>query len=315
MTAIYDSDPHHVRVDRAIAKLGAAQYGVFSRAQAFAMGATEGMVRTRLRARRWERLYPGVYRLAGSPPSWRQTLIAAVLAWGPRSVASHRAAAAVWRLASFDPGPIDLIVPRGCKGPLRGTIHRPLPMPAVDIAVHEGIPVTAPERTLIDVAGVVPRDAVEEALDDALRRRLTTIARLRWRLDGLSRQGRPGIAAIRALVEERDPKTPVPESVFETRLLRALRRARLPEPVPQHEVHLPGGLSAFVDFAYPAARLAIEADGYRWHSGRIRWEHDRARRNELTLLGWRVIHVTWDDLHREPHAVVEAVRAALAQAP
>ena len=50
---------------------------------------------------------------------------------------------------------------------------------------------------------------------------------------------------------------------------------------------------AIVDFAYPDIKLAIEAEGYRWHSSRARWERDLERRNELTALGWRVIHVTW----------------------
>lgn len=66
-----------------------------------------------------------------------------------------------------------------------------------------------------------------------------------------------------------------------------------------------------VDFAFPASCLAIEADGYRWHSGRVHWEHDRERRNRLTLAGWRVIHVTWSDLSRRPEAVIETVRRAL----
>ena len=72
---------------------------------------------------------------------------------------------------------------------------------------------------------------------------------------------------------------------------------------------------ARVDYAYPEARLAIEADGYRWHSGRVRWEQDRARLNELTLLGWRIIHVTWSELIRNPEAVVARIRTALTGTP
>jgi very-short-patch-repair endonuclease len=67
-------------------------------------------------------------------------------------------------------------------------------------------------------------------------------------------------------------------------------------------------------FAYPQARLAIETDGYGYHSGRRRWQHDLARRNAITLLGWRVIHVTWDDLVRRPDAVIATVRAAFTPA-
>src|SRR5438270_9369463 len=49
-----------------------------------------------------------------------------------------------------------------------------------------------------------------------------------------------------------------------------------------------GHLIARVDFAFPAAKVAVEADGYRWHSGRAQWQQDLERRNALTNLGWRV---------------------------
>jgi very-short-patch-repair endonuclease len=111
----------------------------------------------------------------------------------------------------------------------------------------------------------------------------------------------------------RDASAAVPAGVFERRLLRILTRARLPKPVAQHRIRLRGRTVA-VDFAYPDAKLAIEADGYRWHSGKTRWEHDRARRNELTLLGRRVVHVTWTDLTDTPDAVVDSIRKALSEA-
>lgn len=72
---------------------------------------------------------------------------------------------------------------------------------------------------------------------------------------------------------------------------------------------------AIVDFAYPDQRLAVETDGHRFHSGRADFDHDRARRNELTLLGWRVIHVTWTDLVEQPDTIVKAITTALSPEP
>lgn len=217
-------------------------------------------------------------------------------------------------LVGFDPGPVELTVPRGRKRNAPGIVHRNLLL-VRDVTTVGAIPVTTPARTLLDIAAVAPRETVEEALDDALRRRLVSLRRLRSRVDELGRRGRPGIAMMRALLDARDPSSPVPESVFETRLLRVLRRARLPEPVLQHRIRDRGRTVAVVDFAYPDAKLAIEADGYRWHSGRVRWENDRARLNRLTLLGWRVIHVTWHDLVRRPEHVAASVRNALLAGP
>lgn len=183
-------------------------------------------------------------------------------------------------------------------------------MPDVDRTERNGIPVTTPARTLIDVAAVSPPLAVEEALDDALRRKLVSIPRLRWRLEELNARGRSGITVIRRLLDVRDGLGRVPESVFETRLLRAMHAAGL-RPVLQHEVRARGRLVAIIDFAFPDVKVAIEADGFRWHSGRARWDIDRARRNELTLLGWRIIHVTWTEFARDPESVIDSIRRAL----
>ncbi|MGH2829666.1 MAG: endonuclease domain-containing protein [Actinomycetota bacterium] len=164
-------------------------------------------------------------------------------------------------------------------------------------------------RTLIDLAAVCPMEVVEEALDDALRRRLVTIPQLRRRLAELPR-GRPGITPMRALLDAREQPV-VPQSVFETRLLRLMRRAGLPQPVLQHEIYDGQRRIGFVDFAFVDQRLVIEADGYRWHFARERFENDHARRNDLTLLGWRVLAVTWKDLCRRPDWVANSIRRAL----
>lgn len=191
-------------------------------------------------------------------------------------------------------------------------IYRPRDLVRADRTRLEGVPVTTPTRTLIDLAAVVHIDAVEEALDDALSRRVTSLPLIERRLTALARKGRPGITAFRELLEVRSHGDPVAESPFETRLLREMRRAGLPEPVGQHTIYDRGGFVARVDFAYPHVKLAIEADGYRYHSGRARFESDRARLNALTALGWRVIHVTWAQLRDEPDTLIAQIAGTLA---
>jgi len=305
-----DAIPIQAGLDQRVARLAATQHGVFSRAQAMSLGATKGMLDHRVRGYRWERLGRNVFKLPGNPTSWRQSLMATCLAWGQWAAISHRAAAALWRLAGFDPGPVELTVPRNRKRLEPGIIHRHMLLRS-EVTILEHIPVTRVERTLIDLTWVSPPELVEEAIDDALRRGIVSLPRLRRRLAELGRPGRPGLVTMRRLLDARDLGAAVPESVFERRLLRVLQRAGLPTPFLQHEVRDGDGLVGVVDFAFPAALLAIEADGYRWHSGRVRWDHDRARRNRLTLLGWRVIHVTWTDMTRDPARTTEAVRQAL----
>ncbi len=298
--------------DRAIGRLAARQHGVFSRWQAVRLGGTRGLIQHRLATGRWDRMSAHVFRLAGSTPSWRQSLTAACLAWGPGAIVSHLAAAALWRFPGFAPRPVELTMSSRRRVEAAGVVHHRRLRPT-DTTTIEGFRVTSPARTLLDIAGVASRELVEEALDDALRRGLVSIARLRRDVTCESWKRQRGIDVIRELLDARDGG-PVPQSVFETRLLRLLRRTRLPEPVCQHEVRAGGRLIAIVDFAWPDLRVVVEADGYRWHSGRIRWERDRERRNALTLLGWRIVHVTWSDLIHRPQHVVGSIGAALADA-
>lgn len=299
-------------VDREIARLATARHGVFSRAEALRAGATKRIILRRLATGRWQEVQTGVYRLTGAPTSWRQELLAACLAAGADAVASHRAAGGLWRFAGVEPGAIEISVPRGrrVRRP-KILVHEVVDLPPIDVTFVDAIPATTPARTLIDLAAVAGRDAVEEALDDALRRGLTRIPRLRWRAAQIGRRGRPGVTVIRALLDARIDAVGIPDSVLETRLFRLLKQARLPLPECQHEVRESGRLIAVLDFAYPSVRIAIEVDGFRWHAGRSRWERDLARRNELTSRGWRVIHVTSTDIERRPDELVRTIAAAL----
>ncbi|HLW15735.1 MAG TPA: DUF559 domain-containing protein, partial [Actinomycetota bacterium] len=116
--------------------------------------------------------------------------------------------------------------------------------------------------------------------------RLVSLPKLRWRMKELGAR-----TVLIKLVDERAHG--VTESRLEIRVLRALRAAGLPKPVIQHRVG-----RYRVDLAYPAARIAIECDGYQFHSGRRAFDSDRARRNVLTAMKWTVLHATWTDIEQ-----------------
>ena len=220
------------------------------------------------------------------------------LAKGDDALVSHRAAMALWKLPGFGSGSLELIVPRTSGGSASpGVIlHRIGPIPSADVTVLDGIRVTTASRTLVDIASISSTDLVEEAIDDALRRGLVSRPRLRWQLSKLSARGRRGIGVVRAIVADRDETAQVPQSVFETKVLRRLRAAGLPEPVRQYEIREAGRHVATVDFALPDLRIAIEADSFRWHGSRLRFERDLARRNAIASLDWELFHLTWADL-------------------
>ncbi len=306
------SESFHIQtVDGAIARLAGQRYGVFSRDEAIARGATAGAINRRIATGRWHRLHRGVFRLAGAPPTWHQSLYAACLAWGPDAFASHRAAAALRSLAGFEGQHIELIVPRGRSRHDPDVILHRMTLRPGDTTTLDHIPVTTTARTLVDLAGLAPKDAVEEALDDALRRRLTTIQALRRQVAVGESAPTRGVKVIRALLKDRSPSATPSDSVLGTKLWRVLVRGGIKHGIRQYRVWRDKTLVGIVDVAFPDEGVAVEADGYRWHSGQPRWKRDLARRNELVALGWRVLHFTWSDVVETPDRVVATVSHAL----
>lgn len=236
--------------------------------------------------------------------------MAAYLWVGAEAVVSHRAAAALWRLDGIEPGPIEVSSTRFRHSPRGLTLHRTDKLPSCDVTTLPPFRITTVSRTLLDLGAVLEIEKVEAAFDDALRRRLTTLSRLHWRLDELGIPGRRGVATLRQLMAGRRSSEPVPESTLERRVLSLLSDSGLPAPARQFEVKEKGKVIARIDFAYPEA-LEIEADGYRYHSGRAVWQRDLERRNALTVRGWRVLHVTWEDIASRPKEVAEKVHRAL----
>jgi very-short-patch-repair endonuclease len=288
------------------------RYGLFTTAEALEMGATKDVIRHRVASGRWVRLQRGVFCIGGTPASWRRSLLAAVLAAGPGSGASHLAAGALWRLPDCPEDAIEVSVLRRRR--IRQAdflIHRPRELTTADLTVVDAIPVTTPPRTLIDLAGIVSAEVLEEALDDALRRRLVTIAWLRWRIDELKRPGKPGIGVIEALCAAREDDGKLSESILEDKLYRVLTKARLPEPVRQYEVRI-GGRVYRLDFAYPDQLIAIEADGYASRASRSRWQQELTRQNALVEAGWLPLRFTWTDVEERPEIIVTKIANALA---
>jgi very-short-patch-repair endonuclease len=83
---------------------------------------------------------------------------------------------------------------------------------------------------------------------------------------------------------------------LEKPFLRCLANFGLPTPICQYPVGDRGREIAVIDFAYPNERIAMETDGYRFHSDPKSWSLDRERRNRLTAGGWLLLHATDGDI-------------------
>jgi very-short-patch-repair endonuclease len=237
--------------------------------------------------------------------------MAACLAAGSDAVASHRAAANLWGLGEFG-DPVEVTVPAQRRVRLPDvTLHRATRLSSGEICRVHGIPATVVSRTLIDLATVLDKSGLEAAVDRALADRLVASERLHRSLEAAGRSGRKGAGHLARILEQRISMKRLPQSEFELRLLRLLERHRLPAPICQHRVRLSSGRWAYLDFAYPDALLALEADSYRHHSSLSDWSRDRVRNNELLALGWRVLPVTFSDLGARPAMIADQVARAL----
>jgi very-short-patch-repair endonuclease len=301
--------------DGFLAALCGHQHGIFSLQQAVDLGFAPGQRARRIRAGRWEQPFAGVYRLAGTPPTWEARLLAACLAGGPRGRASHRSAAARWGLPGASREIVEFTCPRWHRARHDGlVVHESLGFNPADTVVRDAIPVTSVDVTLLDLGAVVAEWTVEQALDAALHRRLTTMSSVQATLERLARRGRDGCGVLRTILERRAPIVGVAESPAETALLRMLLRNGLPAPVLQYEVREAGVLIARVDAAYPEWRIAIEYESYEHHTGKLALDRDTVRERRLLRTGWTVVRVTASDLRTGGLDVAATIRDQIRRA-
>jgi very-short-patch-repair endonuclease len=233
--------------------------------------------------------------------------------WAGRGWASHRCAAALFRLRRIPPGPVEITV-SGRRAPhLDGVLtHETSALEPFERTSIGRIPVTAPARILLDVAGVLPPPVLEGALDDALVRHLTTLAALERLLQRAGGSGRAGSALLADLVLARRQGRERPtESELEDDLKALIRRFGLPEPERQHPIDLRGGGTARFDCAYPALRLVLEADGDEHHAGLLDRQRDEVRDRRCAEVGWTVRRFSTDDIRRHPHRVAALIARLL----
>jgi putative AbiEi antitoxin of type IV toxin-antitoxin system/uncharacterized protein DUF559 len=298
-------------LDDDLARLATRQHGLVTVQQARDAGATRSALRRRIEAGSWRVADRGVLRVGGAPVTWESDLLARVLSAGPGAVASHRSAAVLWDLEGCRPGVPELSIPNGRRYRRANVrMHESTDLDLVKPVRRRGIPTTAVARTLLDLGGVVDRNRVHVALDDARRRRLTDWDTLLETLTSHARRGRNGVGTLRAILEDHYGELEVTDSGFERLVTALLLGAGLPRPVLHHEV-IVRGACCHVDLAYPDALVAIELDG-RDHLRPEVFETDRPRQNGVVLAGWTVLRFTWKQYRHRPHEIVADVRAALA---
>ncbi len=239
-------------------------------------------------------------------PAQRATLALAAVGQ-PAALCGLTAARQYGWLGDDADSDVQLLVPRDrCPRSWPGTRISRMDHVEQDVVVVEGVRLTAPVRTALDVAGTLKLAQALPMLDQLLRDEILDKDQL---LDGLADRKRwPGSQDAAVAVGLSDARhASHPESIF-----RALvHSARLPPPVPQFTVRLDGVFVGRADFAWPRFWLLVEIDGYEFHKEYGVFVKDRKRARRTWRAGWQALHFAASEVIDQPDEVVAEVQDAL----
>ena len=271
-----------------LAELAARQHGVISRAQLTRLGLSGSGIDNRVARGTLHIIHRGVYAVGHPAVAPDGLRMAAVLACGADAALSHVSAGALLEVRETVSVLHDVTAPtRGRRPGLR--VHRATLDPR-DVTTVRGIPVTAPARTLIDLADVLEPQAVARAFEEAVRRNLLTATDM---VEALKRHpGRRALPLLTAQLEHHLPGIQRTRSELEKAFVRL---------VAEHDIHPRPAINAHtdgyeVDALWPAHRLAVELDSLEFHRTRAAMRRDYDKALALTNAGLHVVRLDWEQV-------------------
>ena len=258
-----------------------------------------------------ELVEPRVYGPTDHPRPWERRMLAVLLSAGNGAAASHRSAARLLAVPTYEGAPMEISVPSKRRFTHETAIvHQSRDLAWVPPWSVDGIPCTPPLRLAVDAGAVLGRTAYTTVVRELRRshgvtwRQLTAIYRLH------SRQGRNGCGPLREQLERYYGLEGIPDSTLEQDALDLIIDAGLPMPVAQHPVEVVGVPRFRIDLAYVPALIAIEIDGPHHELPDVE-DYDRWRQAILEDLGWEVLRFKEEDLVYRPGLVVWRIGEAL----
>jgi very-short-patch-repair endonuclease len=283
--------------ERGLAAVAAAQRGLVHRSQLRALGIGRGSYEHRLEVGALHPVLPSVLSLMHPILEPLASETAALLYAGEDTVLSHHSAAALWGLTSSPSFVAITMVGRHARSRPGLRVHEVGALDIRDARLHQGFPVTAPARTLIDCAGAgLP---IDRLLNEARVLKLVTDKHIREAIERCP--GRKGTRALRALLAT-EQDTGYTRSKAERILRRLIDQAGIERPVYNTRVE-----GAEVDAYWADHRLVIEVDGYQFHGDYGAFQRDRAKANKLVAAGYVVLRFTWYQLTAQPLVVLAAI--------
>ncbi|HEU4392227.1 MAG TPA: DUF559 domain-containing protein [Solirubrobacterales bacterium] len=228
--------------------------------------------------------------------------MAAVLCGGSGAVLSHSSAAALFRIAPERLGLVEVSLPSRSHRSKSGLVfHRRPSLGASNVGTYDGIPVTSPAQTLIDLTPRLGRLGLERAINEADKYDLAHPPELRKALE--KRDGEPGVRRLRRILDRRTFR--LTREQLERRFLPIVRQVGLPVPLTRQMVN---GFE--VDFYWPDLGFVVETDGLRYHRTPAEQARDRLRDQTHTAAGLVNLRFTHEQVRYEPEHVRKMLTAA-----
>jgi very-short-patch-repair endonuclease len=284
---------------RGVWRLARRQHGVVTARQLLDAGLSFEAIRHRVRIGRLHRLHRGVYAVGRPDLTRRGRWMAAVLSCGKGAALSHESAAALWGIEDLERG-VTVSIPWPRQSRRRDIRVRCLKFGPHDRTRRDGIPLTSPARTLIDLATVAGDRRLETAVNAADKLDLVDPETLREAATG--RPGQAGAPRLRRLLDRATFR--LTDSELERRFLRLVKRAGLTPPQTQACV---GDFR--VDFLWRDLGLVVETDGLRYHRTPTQQARDRRRDQALIARGLTVLRFTHAQVAHGPDEVAATLES------
>jgi hypothetical protein len=295
--------------DRIAAGLAVAQHGCFARWQLEGRGVALTSIKRRVSDGYWVTLLPGVYALAGTRDTFERRLWVGWLAVGLGALVSHEAAAELHGVPNVIRNRVVLVNAHGHHHRLPGVIVHQLNdvLPEHRTSV-DGLPITTPARTIVDLAAVVHPARLLPIVEGTHHARIASYAEVGVCMTSIARRGKPGIRHLARVLDKLTATKGVTMSKLERLLLELILGAGLPRPVSQYVFAGRLFTNGCVDAAYIDAKLVIEADGRAWHTRIADVKRDRDRDNEAARQGWQTLRLLWEHITADPRETAALIR-------
>lgn len=286
-----------------MAKLAGRQFGVVSVHELRRCGLSSHQVFDRVKRGHLHQLHCGVYAVGHTRLQLEAWFLAAVKACGPRAVLSHFAAATLWAFVEWDGRAPEVTVLGDVHRRHDGVlVHRTQCLDRADVRFRQGIPLTSPARTCLDLGMVLDEREHRSAVRRAQSRDHVTIPELAEVLRRLA--PRRGCAALRRIIATGRAPT---RTVLEDVVLDLILSGGLVRP----DVNVPiAGTPYIPDFRWPEQRLIVEADSRAWHDNPLARADDAERQAVLEARGERLVRVTWRQAIDSPARTLQRLRKA-----